>query len=221
MSLIVTGTGTDVGKTIVSAVIAQRYGGTRPLAYWKPIASGATDSRDSHTVRRLVDARITVLEELYCYDPPVSPHWAGRMADNPVCKDHLTNTWRRHTSHSATLLIEGIGGALVPLNDGGYLFADWLAALQLPCVIVASSTLGTLNHTLLTLEALRQRDVPLAGVILNGPPHPENGQAIARFGQVTIIDHLLPLESIAPDCVARAAQRFDEQALLEPYVTHV
>jgi malonyl-CoA O-methyltransferase len=89
-------------------------------------------------------------------------------------------------------VIEGAGGLLVPLTDRGYLLADLIAELELPALIVARSTLGTINHTLLSVEAARARGIPVLGVVLNGPANPENARAIERFGKVRVIGQLPP-----------------------------
>ena len=93
--------------------------------------------------------------------------------------------------------------------------ADLLKALDLPCLIVSSSQLGTINHTLLTLEALRSRGLSLAGVVLNGPVNPENRRAIERFGRTRVVAELEPLDPLSPETVAQAASEFDRDGVLE------
>jgi dethiobiotin synthetase len=110
---------------------------------------------------------------------------------------------------------EGIGGLLVPLTEGGYLLADLLKGLSLPCLLVSSSQLGTINHTLLTLEALRARNLCLAGVVLNGPVNLENRRAIERFGHTSVVAEVEPLHPLSRETVAQAASGFDPDGVLE------
>lgn len=219
MSLIVTGTGTEVGKTLVSALIAQRYGTRAAVAYWKPLATGACDGRDTDTVAALAAGRVVTLPECYVYDPPLSPHLAARQAGRPIDPLHLEQTFATHARAHRSIIVEGVGGALVPLCDDGYLLATFLQRLALPCVVVASSTLGTINHTLLTLEALRARGIAIAGVVLNGPENRENSRAIARFGEVRIIATVPPLTPLTAARVATQAQQFDVAGVLAPHLT--
>ena len=126
MSLVVTGTGTEIGKTLVSALIAQRYGAVRPVTYWKPIATGSLEGRDVDTVAALAGARVTTLPEAYTYEPPVSPHLAAAWAGQRIDPDYLEARFRAHAAEHRSLLVEGVGGALVPLCDTGYLLVDLL-----------------------------------------------------------------------------------------------
>jgi malonyl-CoA O-methyltransferase len=104
---------------------------------------------------------------------------------------------------------------MVPLTDDGELFLDWLAAVARPCLLVAHSGLGTINHTLLSLAALRAHGVEPAGVVLNGPPDPDNRDAVERFGGVDVVAELPPLSPLDRAAVARAADGFDPYGRLE------
>jgi malonyl-CoA O-methyltransferase len=106
-----------------------------------------------------------------------------------------------------------VGGLLVPLTDAGYLLADFLVAARLPCLLVARSTLGTINHTLLSLEALRARGIGIAGVVLDGPPNRENRRAIERLGQVPILAEIPPL-TLDRAGIAAAVRAFDAEGKL-------
>lgn len=201
MSLVVTATGTEVGKTVVSALLLARY---RQASYWKPVASGACEGSDSDTVQRLAPEGTRILEEGYSFDPPVSPHLAARWAGEPIEVERLVDKGRE-----PGLVIEGIGGVMVPLRDDGVLFLDLLVQWGQPCLLVASSQLGTLNHTLLSLAALRAQRVPVAGVVLNGPPNRDNREAIERFGEVEVIAELSVLDPLNRSTVTQAASGFD------------
>lgn len=217
MSFIVTGTGTGVGKTIVSALILTRYGKRGQLAYWKPIATGSEEESDTRTVVRLAPRGVEVLPEVYSYGPPVSPHLAARLARRPIEPALVVEAFVAHAAGSAerNLLVEGVGGLLVPLTDRGLLLADLLAELHLPLLVVASSQLGTINHTLLTLEAARARRLLVAGVVLSGPRNPENRAAIERFGKVEVLAEALPIPSVTRDGIARAARTFDRKGRIK------
>jgi len=220
MSLFVTATGTEVGKTVTSAVILARYGKSLDLAYWKPIATGAIDDRDTNEIKRLCGNLVDVLEESYLFEPPVSPHLAAKLARTSISPERILEHLVAHAlqDKERNLVIEGIGGLLVPVTNSGYLVSHLAQDLHLPCLVVADSGLGTINHTLLTLEAVRSRDIELVGVVLNGPRNRENRRAIERFGEVKIIGEIEPIRPLTRKGVLRAAQRFDRRALLKKYL---
>jgi malonyl-CoA O-methyltransferase len=216
VSLAVVGTGTEVGKTIVSAVLLARYSNG---AYWKPVATGARNERDTETVARLAPEAIEILPEGYLFREPLSPHLAARLDGGAIDPGRLLAELARHRAErpERALVVEGVGGLLVPLTDSDLLI-DLLAAAGLPCLLVALSGLGTINHTLLSLEALRARRMEVAGVVLNGPPNPENRAAIERFGSVPVVAELPPLPVLDRPAVARTAAAFDREELLAPYL---
>ncbi len=334
MTLVIVGTGTDVGKTVVAATLLARYGAEIPLAYWKPVATGARDGRDTATVEALAGDRAAILAESYLFEEPVSPHLAARLAGRRIEPAALLADFDRHRAGARTLVIETAGGLLVPLADGdgdpsdapgggagaasprgrsgatgasgasgpsvpagqpgsdsgigeagrgsarapgagsgsagetrgwpfrqppeasspspslspppsalpslpawhsgfadaaaaateaagaGYLQADLIVDMArrapLSCLVVARTTLGTINHTLLTLEALRARGLGVAGVVLDGPPHRENRRAIERFGGVETILELPHLSPLDREEVAAATRHFDRGGLLAP-----
>jgi dethiobiotin synthase len=221
MGLVVVGTGTEIGKTITCAVLLSRYSGISSLAYWKPIATGSAQDRDSLVIKRLCAHQVEILQESYLFEPPVSPHLAARLARKRIRPERILEalgTYQRQKGGRA-LIIEGIGGLLVPLTAGGHLLADLLQEMSLPCLLVASSTLGTINHTLLTIEAMRSRDLNLVGVVLNGPLNRENRLAIQKFGKAKIISEIEPMKALSKESVARASRGFDRRALLKSYLT--
>jgi len=176
--LFVTGTDTDVGKTLVSSWLLTQL----DASYWKPVQAGVMPETDSSVVRRLAEIEPDrILPEAYVLPEAIAPHEAARRAGIaidmakfvPPVSDRL-------------LVVEGAGGLIVPLTDTAYVI-DLAAELHLPLILVARSTLGTINHTLLSLEAIRRRGLPLAGVVINGPETPHNRAAIERYGQVEVI----------------------------------
>lgn len=219
MSLVVVGTDTGVGKTVVSALLLVRYGGPTGLAYWKPVATGSRDERDAETVARLAPGRCEVLPEAYLYRDPVSPHLAARRERRPIDRALLAEVageYRRR--NDPALLVEGVGGLLVPFGDSGYLLADFLAELGLPCLLVARSTLGTLNHTFLTLEAARRRGLEVVAVVLVGPPDAENLRAIEAIGGVPVVAEVPPFGPPSSASVAVVAAEFDRAGRLGGYL---
>ena len=219
MSLAVVGTGTEVGKTVVSAVLLARYAGNTSVAYWKPVATGARDGRDVDEVARLAPPEVEILPETYLFREPLSPHLAARLDGAAIDPARLLAELARHRAEKPerALVVEGAGGLLVPLTDADLLI-DFFAAARLPCLLVALSGLGTINHTLLSLEALRARQMEVAGVVLNGPPNPENRAAIERFGKVPVIADLPPLPNLDRAAVAQAAESFDRDGALASHL---
>jgi dethiobiotin synthase len=220
VSLFVTGTDTEVGKTVVCGILMRRYGAKADVGYWKPVATGADGDRDLETVRSLLDDDADCPPEAFLFGPPVSPHlaarWEGASIDMSALVARFEEIGAGDTGRS--WIVEGIGGLMVPLNDSGDVVADLIVTMGLPCLVVARSTLGTINHTLLTLEALRHRNVEVAGVVLNGPRNDDNREAVERFGCTRVIDTVPPLPSVDRAIVAEAAAGFDSMGALERYL---
>jgi dethiobiotin synthetase len=174
--LFVTGTDTGVGKTVASAALLLRYRNTR---YWKPIQTGTEQDDDTAEAVRLSGCE--ACNEGVRLKHPVSPHLAARWAGESIDVTALATL-----VDGGGWIVEGAGGVLVPLAKGT-LMADFIRMLDIPTLVVARSGLGTINHTLLTLEALRARSIPIAGVLLAGDPNPENRAAIESYGGVRVI----------------------------------
>jgi len=176
--LFVTGTDTDVGKTLVSSWLLTQL----DASYWKPVQAGVMPETDSSVVRRLAEIEPDrILPEAYVLPEAIAPHEAARRAGIAIDMAKFVPP-----ASDRLLVVEGAGGLMVPLTDTAYVI-DLAAELHLPLILVARSTLGTINHTLLSLEAIRRRGLPLAGVVINGPETPHNRAAIERYGQVEVI----------------------------------
>jgi dethiobiotin synthetase len=179
---VVTGTDTGIGKTIFSAALA----GALNLPYWKPVQSGLEEETDSEVVARL--AGVPILPEAYRLVTPASPHLAAEIDGVTIDPDALTPP-------EGDLLIEGAGGALVPVTRT-LLYADLFARWRIPVIVCARTALGTINHSLLTVEALRARGVPIHGLVFLGEAMPDSEAIIAqiagvrRLGRLPIIDLL-------------------------------
>jgi dethiobiotin synthetase len=196
----VTGTDTEVGKTLVSAWLLTQLEGT----YWKPIQAGTVPTTDSATVQLLAELPVSrVLPEAYLLPEPMAPHEAARRANVAMDMEKL-----RLPPHDGLVVVEGAGGLMVPIADGAYMI-DLADSLDLPIILVARSTLGTINHTLLSLEAIRRRGLPLAGVVISGPESPHNRAAIERFGQVEVIAEIPFLETVSRDTLKAVAPELD------------
>ena len=187
----VTGTDTDVGKTLVAAWLTQAWGAD----YWKPVQTGAADITDYGTVTKLVPGAV-IHPSAYVFQAPLSPHEAARRERARIDLSALVAPVT-----SNLLVVEGAGGAMVPLNEVA-LTVDFMERLGLPAVIVARSGLGTINHTLMTLEVLRRRRIPILGVVMNGQRNPANRQAIEHFGAVPVLAEIQPLPAVTASVVA-------------------
>ena len=198
MQLVIAGTDTDVGKTVVSALVVQGLG----AQYWKPVQSGLAEGSDSARVQELLGLPgERILPEAYRFQAPVSPHWAARMEGVRIAPEALALP-----RVEGPLVVECAGGLMVPLHLGAdrtLLQIDQMAVWGLPVLLVARSGLGTLNHTLLSLEALRQRRIPVIGLVLNGEPHPDNPRTLAELGGVPVLAELPPLEPLTRDSLRR------------------
>jgi dethiobiotin synthase len=188
----VTGTDTDVGKTLIAAWLLAHLDALRlEPHYWKPVQAGRAPATDAETVASLAGippARI--LPEAYLLEQAIAPHEAARRAGIAIEMGQLVPP-----QADRLLVVEGVGGLLVPLTDEAYVI-DLIEALRLPTILVARSTLGTINHTLLSLEALRRRGIVVAGVVMNGSEMPHNRAAIERYGRARVIAEIPWLESI-------------------------
>jgi dethiobiotin synthetase len=195
----VTGTGTEVGKTIVAAAIARTLAADAlSVAVFKPAVSGLDDYRDSgqppdHELLRLAAGSDQSDDEIapYRYGPPVSPHLGAELEGTPIDPVRLREVATAAANSADALVCEGVGGFLVPLTLG-YLVRDLARDLALPVVIAAPPGLGTINHTLLTIEAVRAVGLEVAAVVLTPWPaepehmHRSNLEAIAGLGGVDV-----------------------------------
>ncbi|MFN5193050.1 MAG: dethiobiotin synthase [Cyanobacteriota bacterium] len=207
MRLIIAGTDTDIGKTVVSALVTQGL----TAHYWKPVQSGLEGPTDSERVRALIDLPPQrLLPEAYRLTAPVSPHWAAER------DGVLIEPARLALPEAHPLVVETAGGLLVPLRRD-WLQIEQIAVWGLPVLLVARSGLGTLNHTLLSLEALRARSIPVLGLVLNGPPHADNPRTLEQFGGVPVLAELPPLDPLNGAQLARVWQASRLATSLQPW----
>lgn len=178
-TLFITGTGTDVGKTVISAALAHGLALLgHSVTYWKPVQAGFPSDLD--TVRNLCSPQAHFEPSSYAFALPASPDQAAAAEGHPGA-----DLGRLRADAQALpgrfKLIEGAGGLMVPLNPQVATWLDFLEQTALPTLIVAHSGLGTLNHTTLTAMALRARAINITAIVLNGPDHPHNRASLSRL----------------------------------------
>jgi dethiobiotin synthase len=197
----VTGTDTNVGKTVLSALLVAAL----DAVYWKPVQTGASEGTDRESVRLWAEATEDRLPlERYRFDPPVSPHLASREGGIRITLDAFELP---EAPPDRKLIVEGAGGVMVPLNERD-MMRDLMRQIGFPVIVAARSALGTINHTLLTLAALREAHLPICGVALVGDENVENRGAIEHYGNVRVVGHIPILKKI------------DRVALLDVYEKH-
>ena len=176
-------TDTGVGKTVLSALLVAALDGV----YWKPVQTGVLEGTDRESVRIWADVpNSRLLQESYRFDPPVSPHLAAREAGVRIALDSIIFP---SAPEDRPWIVEGAGGVMVPLNEREFML-DLMRHLGLPVIVASRTALGTINHTLLTLAALRSANVAVRGIVLIGAENIENHRAIQEFGNVHVIGHI-------------------------------
>jgi len=204
--LFVTGTDTNVGKTIVSCLLTAGLNGK----YWKPIQSGLAAETDSEFVKNILGID-SVIAESYRLNKPLSPHHAALI--DGVCIE--INKIKVPNHFVEPLIIEGAGGVFVPINDK-YMMIDLMQNTQFPCILVARSGVGTLNHTLLTLAELRRRNIPVLGVVMNGEQNQLNKKSIELFGNTKVILEIEEMKEINKNnLLSIFNKRFNKEVLNE------
>jgi dethiobiotin synthetase len=166
MSIFITATGTNIGKTIFSALIMTKYG-KEGLVYWKPIQTGVDD--DLSSMKRLSGlADYHFINNTYRFETPASPHIAAEIESKQINETHMLEMYDSVSTRNC--VIEGAGGLMVPINRKT-LWVDVLEKINIPCILVVSTLLGTINHSLLSLEALKKRNIKTLGFFGIGPDH--------------------------------------------------
>ena len=200
-TIVVTGTDTDIGKTVFSAALAGALG----ASYWKPVQAGLDDGSDRERVVRLSGLPADkLLPEGYRLTTPCSPHRAAEIDGVTIDPERLALP-----QVDGPLVLEGAGGVLVPVTRD-LLFADLFARWAQPVVLVARTALGTINHSLLSIEALKRRNVPLLGIAFIGDAIEDTEATIVAIGGVKRLGRLPLLDPLDRDSLAAAfAQHFD------------
>jgi dethiobiotin synthase len=204
---------------VVSAALIARYRAEAPLRYWKPIQTGIEQDDDSAEVARLAGVGRGCTprqDEMFScgvrLPRPVSPHLAARLAGTRITVRSLVD--QLDGDEQTRWIVEGAGGVLVPINERETM-ADLISALDLPVLVAARSTLGTINHTLMTIEVLRRRMLRVAGVVMVGEPNDDNRLAVEKYGAVEVIGQMPRFDPLTPESIERwAAAEFDRSGVL-------
>lgn len=181
----VAGIGTDVGKTIVSSIIAEAL----QAFYWKPIQAGDLDNSDSIKVAGYTE-NVTVLPEAFQLSQPMSPHAAANIDGVQIKINDL-----KLPEVEGNLIVEGAGGVMVPINSDGLTFADAIQFWGLPTILVSRHYLGSINHTLLTVEVLKSRGVEIAGIVFVGDENQATEDIILKTTGLKMIARI-PMASV-------------------------
>lgn len=190
MQIFISGTNTNIGKTIVCSWLCLHTG----YGYFKPIQTGSKESIDSLKVSELANCQI--YKEAYSYKEALSPHLAASIENSEIEMEKIK------LPKAENLIVEGAGGLLVPINKQ-YLIIDLIKYLSIPLILVADTNLGTINHSLLSIEAVKNRGIKLLGVIMNGKYNLENNQAIEFYGNTKILANIDFIQSISRDSLSK------------------
>jgi dethiobiotin synthetase len=201
MNYFVTAIGTDSGKTVVSAILTEAL----QADYWKPVQTGK-DNRDLDKVMHLLNnGHSFCFQESYLLTHPLSPHAAAKLDGVTIELDCIV----RPENGDNPLVIEGAGGVLVPLNDKNFVI-DLAQKFEAEIVLVVNHYLGSINHTLLTIEAIKKRNLKVKGIIFNGAPNPESEDIILKHSGYRCLLRILPEDTIDQEIVTRYAIRLFE-----------
>lgn len=195
--IFITGIGTGIGKTITSAIIVEKL----KADYWKPIQSGDLDSSDTLMVKSLISNATSFFHpEAYRLTQPYSPHKSAKIDGITIdpAKIIVPET-------NNQLIIEGAGGLMVPLNDD-FMMIDLIKQLDAEVVLVSKNYLGSINHTLLSIEALKSRGINIKGIIFNGDENEDTQQFILNYSKVNGLGHIPPLQTLTSYAIKSAAE---------------
>jgi len=199
--LFVTGIGTGIGKTVVAAILAEAL----EADYWKPVQAGSLGFTDTMTVKELISNPKSVFhKETYRLSEPMSPHAAAAIDGVEIKVSELECP--ETENH---IVIEGAGGMLVPLNEKE-LVVDMIAPLECEVVLVSRNYLGSINHTLLSIEALKSRQLPVAGIVFNGETTKTTEDFILNHSGLPCIGRINEEEGITKEVVSRYAELFSK-----------
>jgi len=195
MRVVIAGTSTNVGKTVFAAALVNAF----EASYWKPVQSGLTEETDSQTVQRLSGSLPqSILPEAYRLNRPISPHLAAKDDGVKIDPSRLFPP-----TGITRLVIEMAGGVMVPLSEE-LLSIDLIATWGLPVILVASTVLGTINHSLLSIEAMRRRGIVLHGIVFVGDEVDPVQKSISTFGEIKILGRMPWLDFLSRDRLAAA-----------------
>lgn len=192
-----------MGKTIVSSILVQAL----QADYWKPIQTGSDEDSDTQTVRNLVSSASVFHPEAILLQKPFSPHYAASLEGVDLQTFPVPNL-----PASEKLIVESAGGLLVPLSHTT-LLVDWIKHWSLPVILVSRHYLGSINHTLLSVEALRSRNIPIKGLVFNGRDEFGNEAIIQRITQLPVIGRVGVESEFHPELIQKYAKAFRENLI--------
>ncbi len=213
--LFITGTDTNAGKTVLSAAVMHRYRPVMPVCYWKPVQTGSPEDDDTGVVRALGGcAPNEVYDRGVRLPRPLSPHLSARLSGAHIDVAGVL----RMAAPGNGWVVEGAGGVLVPLNEHE-LMIELMVALGMAVLVATRTTLGTINHTLLTIEALRARAIPIAGVVMIGDANRNNREAIETYGSVSVLGEMPRFGDLSAETLAAwSRDGLDRESRLERYL---
>ena len=193
----VTGIGTGIGKTLVSAILTEKL----KADYWKPIQSGDLETSDSITIDRLISNSKTIIHpESYRLTQPLSPHLSARLDGVDIDLDKINTPLTDND-----LIIEGAGGLMVPLNEDE-LIIDLIKKLEVEVILVSQNYLGSINHTLLSVNLLKQYEIPIKGIIFNGEENTETERYILQYAKIKKLGSIPSFSNIDKEKMKAAGQ---------------
>jgi dethiobiotin synthetase len=199
--IFVTGIGTDVGKTVASAIICEAL----QADYWKPVQTGSYFSTDSDKLKKYIrNERTKIHPESYVLRQYMSPHAAAELEGKHITLDSI------HVPKADNVMvIEGAGGIMVPLNDREFI-VDLIIKCEAEVVLVIQNYLGSINHSILSIDALKFRNIPVLGIVFNGPPHKLSEDIILSYSGLKCIGRIQKEAVINSDVIAKYAEQFKD-----------
>lgn len=194
--IIVAGIGTDTGKTVVSAILCEAL----KADYWKPVQAGDLENTDSHKIASWVP-EVTIHPEAYRLTEPMSPHAAAK-----IDKITIDETSLQLPTSSNPLIVELAGGLMVPLRED-FVNIDLVQKMRIPIILVANYYLGSINHTLLTINLLKERSIPVAGIVFNGEKNESSFEVIQKRSGLKCLLEIDREELITPEIIRKYASR--------------
>lgn len=199
----ITGIGTGIGKTVASAVLVEAL----KADYWKPVQCGNLDFTDSDFIKEYTIHHQTVHTEEYLFSDPVSPHLAAKLDNKFIDFQHIKLP--KTNNH---LIVEGAGGLMVPLTYE-HLVSDLIIKLQTPVILVSMNYLGSINHTLLTVEFLKQKGITIAGIIFNGEASSETENYILNYTGIKLFGKIPKADTMSKGFIVQQADQIRKNLL--------
>jgi dethiobiotin synthetase len=200
MQFFITGIGTEIGKTVVSSILTEYL----QADYWKPVQSGDLHWTDTMKVQSLISNEKSFFHpERHRLNAPLSPHASAALDGVQI---QLSDFTLPQTSNH--LIVEGAGGLMVPLNDQD-LMLDLIHQLQIPVILVSRNYLGSINHTILSIEALKHRKIPIAGIVINGEPNPATESFIENYSQLPVLFRVGHMTDVDQKAISQFVQQLN------------